>query len=188
MKRYIIGTLFFCLASTSFAMGNSQDQDKSLSSNPGAAQARQDYRVLMQELKKMGEQYNQVTGEIKQVIKEEGVPVWNEESGEFEIRRDLDLSHASVARFEDAGQELRAIFLLPGVKKNTLKVTVEGSSILNVEGVRTIGQEQTSVQRSVSLPVPVDSKAPRAVYENGVLTVTLKKLETPNKIVPVPVQ
>lgn len=76
---------------------------------------------------------------------------------------------------------------IPGVKKDDIKVVIEGGSVTisakkeqekNVqEEGRTIRKERYwgEVQRSISLASPIDQAHARASYENGVLTLILPK-------------
>ena len=44
-------------------------------------QARVDYRAYLEQLKALNQQYKEVTGELKTIVQEEGLPVWNENAG-----------------------------------------------------------------------------------------------------------
>ena len=94
MKKLAILAAFFILflSPLSNAMGNSQDQNNSQKSDSSTDQARQDYRVYLAKLKELAQQYNQVTSQVKKVIKEEGVPTWDDKNGGIKITHDLDLS------------------------------------------------------------------------------------------------
>lgn len=77
----------------------------------------------------------------------------------------------------------------PGLKKENLKLTLE-DNILTIEGekksvernnvVRIFRSERTfgNFKRSFTLPVDVDPDKVNAKFENGILTITLQKLET----------
>jgi HSP20 family protein len=84
-----------------------------------------------------------------------------------------------------------AIFVegdLPGVKRETLEVTVTGGDTLTIraerpapeklEGVTWLRAERASgtYSRVIGLPVPVDADKVEASYTNGVLKVTLPKI------------
>src|SRR3989338_875504 len=62
-----------------------QDQDRN--SNPALDQAKQDYRVFLEQLKALNSQYKQVTNEMKSVIEEEGVPIFDEDTGDLTIQK-----------------------------------------------------------------------------------------------------
>ena len=69
---------------------------------------------------------------------------------------------------------------LPGVKREDLKVeTAEGALTITVTRREKNGEKEETFAstRSVSLPADVELEKVAAVYENGVLTVTLPKRE-----------
>jgi HSP20 family protein len=77
---------------------------------------------------------------------------------------------------------------LPGVKPDDVQITVQGDT-LTIRGESKAEEEKDgehwhlrerrfgSFQRSVSLPLPVNSDQSEARYEHGVLTLTLPKSE-----------
>jgi HSP20 family protein len=77
---------------------------------------------------------------------------------------------------------------LPGMKKEDIEVSVQ-DGVLNVSGERTSDQKRREAgshrterffgrfQRALSLPKPVKPEAIKAVYRDGVLTVTMPKTE-----------
>lgn len=77
---------------------------------------------------------------------------------------------------------------IPGVKKENIKITLQ-DNILAIEGEKKKETEQTeqnwyrservygSFKRSFTLPTEVDSDKVQAKYENGILHITLQKLE-----------
>lgn len=79
----------------------------------------------------------------------------------------------------------------PGLKKENLKLTLE-DNILTIEGekksaepkglVRIFRSERAfgNFKRSFTLPVDVDPDKVNAKFENGILTITLQKLEAKN--------
>lgn len=90
---------------------------------------------------------------------------------------------------------------LPGLEKDKIDLTVR-ENVLTLEGVRQVtnttddqkngyyAQERSygSFARSLSLPGPVDESKIKAVYENGVLTITLPKLPGPKNVQKVAIQ
>ena len=91
----------------------------------------------------------------------------------------------------DSGDQLVVKVALPGVRPEDLEVSIEQST-LHIAGqfgngitpqeaqqvtwyARGIGYGQFA--QTVNLPVPVESDAARAEYENGILTLTLPKAE-----------
>ena len=72
---------------------------------------------------------------------------------------------------------------LPGVSRDAISIEmVDG--YLNINATRKQGEESFSLSRSVAIPEAVQADKVTAVYENGVLTVTLPKQEQakPRKI------
>ena len=77
---------------------------------------------------------------------------------------------------------------IPGVKKDNIKITLQ-DNILTVEGEKKKEKEEKdknfyrsersygSFKRSFTLPVEVDSEKVEANFEDGMLHITLKKLE-----------
>ncbi len=77
---------------------------------------------------------------------------------------------------------------LPGVKPEDVQVTVQGAT-LTIRGQSAADDEQKgtywhlrerragTVQRSVTLPMPVNADQAQAQFEHGILTLTLPKAE-----------
>ncbi|SIR58057.1 HSP20 family protein [Haladaptatus litoreus] len=87
----------------------------------------------------------------------------------------------------DNGDEYVVTADLPGFEKddlditlqeNRLRISAEHESEVKEEGEEYLRQErsQRSVSRTVSLPDPVDESSVSAEYRNGVLTVSLPKI------------
>ena len=196
MKKSIIFNLFIFLlfANSSLAMGNSQNQDNSQTPNAATEQAKQDYALFLQKMKELGKQYGQVTGQMKQVIKEQGVPTWDDQSGTIKITHDLNLNDTAVsnnAPFKETDKEIKAILELPGLKKNSIRIQIENERLLHIQAVKKsvdAGSEEQPFNQSYNLPSAVQEKNTSARYEDGILTVTLQKLQTSGKTVSVPVQ
>lgn len=89
--------------------------------------------------------------------------------------------------FEEA-DSIRIMAEVPGVKPGDVKISLEGN-VLTIHGTKQqVAAEQTervhryertygAFERTFTLPATVDAGHIRAQYENGVLTVTLPKLE-----------
>ena len=189
MKKNIFlasaATVIF-VSAAGFAMGNTQDQDNRTSS--ATERAKQDYRAYLDQLKVLGAQYNQITGETKKIIKEEGVPVFDEATGQIKITHDLDFSER-VQPVKESDDDIRITFEIPGVKKESLKVTVENDRMLHVKGIRKVENRDISINKSIELPASADTaKKPQASYEDGVLTVIVRKIQTPKKEIEIPVR
>ena len=83
---------------------------------------------------------------------------------------------------------IRIMAEIPGVRLEDVKLTVE-NNVLTIHGTKQqVAEERTdrvhryertygAFERSFTLPTTVDPNAIKATYENGVLTVTLPKVE-----------
>lgn len=89
--------------------------------------------------------------------------------------------------FEEA-DHLRIVAEIPGVKPENVKIAVE-DNVLTIHGTKEqVAEERAekvhryertygTFQRSFTLPGTVNAEAIKATYENGLLTLTLPKLE-----------
>jgi HSP20 family protein len=93
--------------------------------------------------------------------------------------------------------ELRIVIELPGVAPESVELVTSGRKLLlagDRERPKTPGSyEQMEIEygrfeRTVSLPVDVDTNAASAEYENGMLTIVLPLAQTPPAEDPVPIQ
>lgn len=179
------------------------------SSNAGVEQAKADYRAYLQQLKALSSQYKEITGEMKKVIQEEGVPVWDD-SGMGGIKvADVTIQEADEATFgdtdiQDTDKQLIVKVDLPGLKKDEIKVSILENRVLRISGRRE--DEKISVsdtrnnhylraerrrgnfERQIKLPVEVLDTGTEAKYENGVLTVRILKSSASRREVTVPVK
>src|SRR5881275_3122428 len=74
---------------------------------------------------------------------------------------------------------IRIMAEIPGVRREDVKLTVE-NNVLTIQGSKQqVAEERTygAFERSFTLPTTVDANSIKASYENGVLTVTLPKVE-----------
>jgi HSP20 family protein len=88
----------------------------------------------------------------------------------------------------EQGDAIRIAAELPGVSPDNVKISVE-NNVLTIHGTKEqVEEEKTervhryertygSFERTFTLPGTVDPAAIRAAYDNGVLTVTLPKVE-----------
>ncbi len=188
MKRSIFFLIFISIATASQAMGNTQGQDNN-QNNPGLDQAKKDYAILLQKLGEMGKQYSQVTAEAKKVIKEQGVPVWDDTSGTFKVSHDVNFSGSGP--FSQTEKEIRYVFEKPGLKKGSIRVSIEDDKTLHIQAFKKsieAGQPDEAVDEKYELPAVAGDPRPQAKYEDGILTVTIQKPQFPKKTVSVPVQ
>ncbi len=151
--------------------------------DPAAQQAREDYRAYLEQLKRISQQYKEVTNQMKDVIREEGVPVWNETTGEIELQKGLVANDTYPGIFQTETQMVVKVDL-PGVQKRDVQVRIEDTQILKINAVR----DSAPIVRLIRLPFPAGEEVPRAVLEQGVLTVTIAKAADSKKQVLIPVQ
>ena len=196
-KFYFIIFILFSISSTAYAANQVSDQDVSIE------RAKQDYRLFLQQLKQLNSQYKAVTNQMREVIKEEGVPAWDMGEG---VPEPADVSTPGTFADADIRETDKEIFVkmdLPGMQKDKITVKIEDFKILRVKGEREsekvtekttqagytsrIERQHGAFERLIELPALADDKKTQAKYENGVLTITLKKLES-KKEVTVPIQ
>jgi HSP20 family molecular chaperone IbpA len=146
--------------------------------DPRMDQVRENNRAYLQEIKRMSLQYMEFTGEMKQVIAEEGLPTWSEEGGVV-VTKPAVTSDAPVT---ETDTDMTVKLDLPGLRKDTLKVSIEDDKMLHVRATRKDPVEE--IERIVALPASAEGA--RAQYEDGVLTVTVKKAHS--KAISVPVR
>lgn len=206
MKKYLFASLFFISLFIASPVQAAQDQDR----NPALDQAKQDYRVFLDQLKVLNSQYKQVTDEMKNVIQEEGVPVFDDTTGDLTIQKpNFAAPKTKLPIFGDVDvRETRQWVIvkadLPGMRKEAFKVSIQDNKLLHIEGEREEEKElredkdsthyyqferqRGRFERFIELPALVKDSGTEARYENGVLTVRIPKAETPKKEVLVPVR
>lgn len=188
IKKSVFFLIFLGFTAVSQAMGNSQGQDNT-QNNPGMEQAKKDYAVLLQKLGEMGKQYSQVTAETKKVIKEQGVPVWDDKTGTIVVSHDVNFSGTGPVTQTD--REIKYMFEKPGLRKGSIRVTIEDDRILHIQAFKRSlqnGQPDELVDEKYELPMIVSDRRPQARYEDGILTIKIQKPLYPRKTVDVPVQ
>ena len=123
--------------------------------------------------------FNDITGTIKEKTKDIERTV-NEYTSKMPLRPFMDV-------FED-GEQITVVTDLPGVKQkdikidiseNTMEITAQFNEETEVEDKTFVRKERKygKVNRTVSLPDKIKIDESSAKFENGVLTVTLPKLE-----------
>ena len=135
--------------------------------------------MFLKQLKELNSQYKEVTGQMAQVLKEEGLPKWD-------LGDTGALSPDPAVHIKEMGQELTVSIDLPGIQKETLKVTVHDGKTLLVSADRKVDSEVKKVEKTVELPSAVDATGVKAGYAAGVVTVQLPK--TASQEVTIPVQ
>lgn len=125
------------------------------------------------EMERMHRQINRIFGEID-AVSQSGLP------------------HVNVA---DSGESLIVSAELPGVDKDGLDISVKGNN-LEIKGSRTGGKEKGEYRyhlrervsgdfsRTLRLPYRVNAEKVEAVFNNGILEITLPRTEEdrPRKI------
>lgn len=167
--------------------------DQSSGDDAATAQARQDYHTYIEEMKKLGEQYKTVTGEMKKVLQEEGYPTWDENSDSLKMVKPGTPLDEGTTPLQGQGYKINAdnstmtvIVELPGVKKDTFKVSLSNDKLLHITGHSKV--DNSDIDRQIDLPYAAKDKNLHASYEDGILTVTLPRAEEANKEVTIPVQ
>jgi len=95
-------------------------------------------------------------------------------------------SFAPRVDFTETDTELRVAAELPGLEEKDIEVSLEDGVLTirgersaeqsaDAKGVRHVETFRGKFQRSLRLPSEVDADAVKAVYRNGILTVTLPK-------------
>lgn len=147
--------------------------------NPAYSQARQDYREYLKQLQALNQQYKELTGEIKKVVKEEGLPTWD--AGDV----GLDAWAWADPQVKDADKEMVVTVEMPGLNKRSIHVSLQDGRNLKITAEK---KTKEAVQKIVELPVAGLERGSKAKYEDGILTITVPKAVPANKEVSVPVQ
>ena len=211
MKKYFVFVLILFAAGAVFAADSRTD---SSSKNASVDQARQDYREFAKQLKAVNEQYKQVTAEVSKVLKEEGFPTYDEDTGQFGWSHDLGDTKASEplginktfgdVDIQETSDTMIVKMDLPGVKKDRIKISIENSKTLHVQGerkeeslvareapdslYRKYERQRGAFERVIQLPAQAKDTGTDARYEDGVLTIKISKAPNAIKEVLVPVR
>ncbi len=195
MKKTLFLTLVF---SSCFFAGPLLAVDQSASNDAAVEQAKHDYKIFLEQLKALNSQYKEITNEIKDVIKEEGVPVIDEETGEMKIvKPDEDFGRPSQnwgniasddVSIRETDKEMTVKVDLPGVKKEEIRVRIENNKVLRIFGQRDSARQRGRFQRRIELPSEARDSGIEANYENGVLTVRIPKAAAKKSEIVVPIQ
>ena len=183
MRRLIVFFVVFVLGLNPHSAFSSQEKE---TSDAALAQAKQDYRTYLAQLKQAGQQYKEVTGEMKKVIQEEGVPVFDEETGEISIQHDVNFS--DPANVEETDKAMSVRLELPGLRRDSIRIKVKNKKTIVLAAERQ-GQKEgmpaEKIDRSIQLPATAQEKGMKANYEDGILLITLLKESTPEIEIPV---
>ena len=153
-----------CFAADSNNTQNTVDMQK----------AREEYRIFLQKLKQLNGEYKQVTGQMAQIIKEEGVPTWDSV--------DLD-EPAERVSFKQTADEWIVSVNMPGIKKDTIRITVREGINLSLSADPKDSENPQKVEIQAKLPVAVKDTGAKASYEDGVVTIRFTKLPTQEVVV-----
>jgi len=174
-KPVFLTILYLCLC-PAVLLADNQNQ------NFNQDQAKQNYHAYLEQLKAISQQYSQITGEMKKVLKEEGVPEWDENTGGINIKPYTDTAPSSKAnpvlsqaRIQETDKDMTVGIDLPGAKKGSIKVSIQDGRFLHVTASRTIQSVDQAIEKVVSLPSPAQETGAQAKYEDGVLTITILK-------------
>ena len=186
MKKILFILIGFLLISPLVFSAPTDDQ-----TNAAIEKARQDYKIYLEKLKEMSHQYKGVTTQIKNVVKEEGIPVWNEDTGEIDISKNVQLSPPQSLMKDVDIQETENDILVkadfPGLKKESIKASLMDQKVLHVSGVQDSAAQSGPFERTIELPSPAKDSGVEAKYENGVLVVKIPKAREVKKEVTVKV-
>lgn len=208
MKKILItfGAFLFLLTSVVFA--DQEDAGRKAAMD----QAKKDYKIFLEQLKAMSSQYKEITNEVKEVIKEEGIPVFDEETGEMVMKKDFEEERPNRQEgpvfgdvdIRETDKDMIVKVDLPGLKKEEIKIKIENGKVLRITGQRDQEREDLwnrgsvhtyqserhhgRFHRRIDLPSIAKDSGTEAQYENGVLTVRIPKLTDVKKEVAVTVK
>ncbi len=205
MKKFAFLAVLFSLLFTLPANSAPSDAE---AREAASEQARQEYRIFLAQLKELTHQYREVTKEVQKVIREEGIPTIDENTGELKMKRGDDLSYVGTdfgdADIRETDKEMIVKMDLPGLKKEEIKVSVENGKLLRIRGERDHEKEEPKedtryhyyrserqhgrFERLIELPVEAKDAGIGAKYEDGVLTVKIPKATEKKKEVAVPIR
>ena len=198
MKKTILSVLAIFFFASGVSCAASRDQDANLD------QAKRDYKLFLEQLKEINKQYLEVSDQIRDVVKDEGMPTWD--TGPDLIGPgDKPSGTFGGTDIKDNDKEMIVTMDLPGTAKDSIRVSVEGGKVLRVKAERESQKEESSdsgsgqyyrverqhgsFERVIELPSAVsDSAQPDAHYDNGVLTVKIPKERSSKKQIAVPVR
>ena len=183
MKKLFV--IFLLAGSTVASAATTNNQG-----NVNSQELKEDYRLFLQQLKQLNSQYKEVTGQMAQVMKEEGVPTWDAGDADKKVaelfpKEDTILVPEAGVTIQESPQTLIVTVDLPGIKKDTLKIAVQDGNRLILTAERKAVTGPKKVQKTIQLPALVDPKGAQAGYEDGVLTLKLTKNSTQEVVIPV---
>lgn len=150
-----------------------------------SARARQAYESYLQELKKLNKQYKEITTEIQKTLKDQDVPVWDEKNDSLAFKKYGEEKEEGV-RIKETDREMIVSIDMPGLKRESLQVTLVGEKEIKISGQRK-DESGEKIERSIKLSTPAYDRGTYARYEDGVLMVWVTKAKTAQKEIPVSV-
>ncbi len=181
MMKTLALLLVLFLTGADFGLAQTQQ------TNYDKEQLKKDYRVFLQQLKELNTQYKEITGEIGQVVKEEGAPTWDMgdgvQQGDPKSPQTQDLGGGAYIR--DGQKEMTLTVDLPGYRKDSIKLSFKDTKTLQINAQRQLDTLTKSFERSFDLPVPGDQKNSQATYTDGVLTVKIPKIASQEVNIPI---
>lgn len=184
--RILIGLILGVFSIGSF--GWAVEPSNTAQNQQALDKAKQDYRVFLSRLKELNSEYKQLTGQIAQVVREEGVPAWDSNTDSLTFTKELSGAGAASqegVRIKEDDKEMNVSVDLPGLKKSSIKASIEDVKVLKINAVRNMGQEVLPVERIVKLPAAAQEQGTQANYEDGVLTVKIPKAAKKEITVPI---
>jgi HSP20 family molecular chaperone IbpA len=192
MKKLIFFLAIFAMTTAACSADNYETKAPA---NANTQQAQADYKSYVAQLKQLSQQYKQVSGQISEVLKETGVPSFDENSGEIKmVKYDPNTPQAEVviknqsAGIKETDSDMTVTLDLPGLDRKTISISIEQQTTLRVKGQRKNSETHEEIVRDISLPYPAKDKDAKAKYEDGVLTVTVPKAQISKSTVNVPLQ
>ena len=180
-KSLLILSLVFIFQGVTYAQTQQSTYDKE--------QLKQDYKAFLQQLKQLNTQYKEITGEIGQVMKEEGTPTWDMgETGKIEPGKDQEPVTKDLeggAYLKESEKEMLLTVDLPGFKKDSIKLSFKDNKTLLITAQRKLDTLTRSYERSFDLPIPGDQKNSVATFSDGVLTVKIPKIASQEVSIPI---
>lgn len=204
-KILVVVSLFLVLLfpNSAFSLDNAQDQRNTAAYE----QAKRDYRVYLDQLRTLNQQYKDVTRQVAQIIKEEGLPTWDAGDQKIDLGNsstEIEAGAFGVVDIEETSDHLMLKMDLPGVQKDKIQLNIRDNKFLDVKAEREERKVQSGEQnggtfyrserqhgvfeRSIELPVFVNDTGTKAKYENGVLHVAMKKVPVSKKDVKIKVE
>ena len=178
MKRiYLVVLLLVSLSATAYCQTQQTTYDKE--------QMKQDYRTFLQQLKSLNAQYKEITGEMGQVMKEEGVPTWDMGESATAVADPAKEASQDLGRgayLKETQKDMILTVDLPGYKKDSIKLNYKDSKTLQITAQRKLDSLTRSFERAFDLPSAGDQKNSVATYEDGVLTVKIPKTMSPQEV------